>query len=270
MCETNHTPAAAREFSVKSNGREIAFTSTLSNAEMLQTLFLMSNGSNFARDLYRVRDRLSSAQLAWGHKLAVDHLRPAAVAVAAPLNMSQVFDLLDTAAASGLKYPKLRFGLSDGRVLTLSVAGPMSKAPGTMKVVTGSRANGDDVFRGRARRGGDFSAARNCPPEVFALLESLAADPRAVIVANGRLNGVCCFCARVLSDARSLAAGYGDTCAGNWGMPWGAASMSAASLVSAAVPEWVAADNAALAAARADDEANPGRFDNLDRVPCDC
>lgn len=37
----------------------------------------------------------------------------------------------------------------------------------------------------------------------------------------GALYGVCCNCARDLTDERSIAAGYGPVCAANNGWPWG-------------------------------------------------
>jgi hypothetical protein len=35
------------------------------------------------------------------------------------------------------------------------------------------------------------------------------------------------FCRLTLTDARSTAVGYGQTCAGHWGMPWGEARLDA-------------------------------------------
>ena len=37
----------------------------------------------------------------------------------------------------------------------------------------------------------------------------------------GALYGICCNCARDLTDERSIAAGYGPVCAANNGWPWG-------------------------------------------------
>lgn len=37
----------------------------------------------------------------------------------------------------------------------------------------------------------------------------------------GKLTGTCVFCARVLTDERSIDAGYGEKCASNNGLPWG-------------------------------------------------
>lgn len=40
----------------------------------------------------------------------------------------------------------------------------------------------------------------------------------------GQLYGTCTFCWRELTDERSIAAGYGPTCAENRGLPWGEAA----------------------------------------------
>jgi hypothetical protein len=58
-------------------------------------------------------------------------------------------------------------------------------------------------------------------PAVTAALASLAADPAAACSAYGHLTGACCFCRLPLTDARSVAVGYGPICAGNFGLPWG-------------------------------------------------
>ena len=39
----------------------------------------------------------------------------------------------------------------------------------------------------------------------------------------GRTSAHCCFCSRPLTDPRSESAGYGETCASRYGLPWGVA-----------------------------------------------
>ena len=53
------------------------------------------------------------------------------------------------------------------------------------------------------------------------LLQRLAADPAGVASKYGKMTGRCCFCHLQLTDAKSLAVGYGKTCAKNYGLPWG-------------------------------------------------
>ena len=56
-------------------------------------------------------------------------------------------------------------------------------------------------------------------------LDAIAADGRPLTAeeaaAFGHATGVCVFCARSLSDDRSVSVGYGPTCAAKQGLPWG-------------------------------------------------
>ena len=52
-------------------------------------------------------------------------------------------------------------------------------------------------------------------------LMAIAKDPRGEAVGHGHLHGNCSMCRKRLSDERSMKVGYGQTCAKNWGMPWG-------------------------------------------------
>ena len=67
-------PVAPQQFSVTARGELITFSSTLSDAKVLETLRGLS--STFAQDLARKFNKLSPAQYAWAHKLAVDANTP--------------------------------------------------------------------------------------------------------------------------------------------------------------------------------------------------
>jgi hypothetical protein len=54
--------------------------------------------------------------------------------------------------------------------------------------------------------------------DTLALLEK---DPVQAAVAYGHAIGNCAFCARQLTDDRSVAVGYGPVCAERYGLPWG-------------------------------------------------
>jgi hypothetical protein len=58
--------------------------------------------------------------------------------------------------------------------------------------------------------------------DIMELLAEFTAEPTEVAIRHGKLTGNCCFCSLPLSDPRSLNAGYGDTCAKHWHLPWGA------------------------------------------------
>jgi len=53
------------------------------------------------------------------------------------------------------------------------------------------------------------------------LLTRLGQDPSGVASEYGKLTGRCSFCARRLTDARSISVGYGATCAKNYDLEWG-------------------------------------------------
>lgn len=52
-------------------------------------------------------------------------------------------------------------------------------------------------------------------------LGALMADPAGFASAKGKELGCCIFCNSELSDEKSIAWGYGPTCAKNWGLPHG-------------------------------------------------
>lgn len=53
------------------------------------------------------------------------------------------------------------------------------------------------------------------------LLKAFATSPAETVAHYGKLANRCCFCAKELTDPKSVDAGYGKTCAGNYGLPWG-------------------------------------------------
>lgn len=54
-----------------------------------------------------------------------------------------------------------------------------------------------------------------------ALLKEFAADPTTTVAKYGKLANRCCFCNKSLTDPKSVDAGYGPTCASNYGLSWG-------------------------------------------------
>lgn len=183
--------------------------------------------SGFGRSLLDqgVTRGLSERQIPWLHKLALEyvpaHCRPGqpAPAPALVLDLAPVRTMMDR-AAEHLQYPKIRFALEEG-TLELYRAGDRSSAPGSLTVTSGG-AYGTSTYFGRVHTDGRWQPARGgAPAWVEQALRELAADPAAFAGAYGRRTGQCCFCRRGLTDARSVAVGYGPTCADKWGMPWG-------------------------------------------------
>jgi hypothetical protein len=208
-------------FTVTTKGSTITFESTLTDAEAVEILRTLAlAGSNFASDLRAtaVRYGLSEKQRAWAHKLAMDTITPKTPKAPEVLgDFSGLIARFD-AAAEHLKRPKIRLTL-DGVDMVLARCGERSAYAGAINLK--SAADYDAAWYGRINRDGSFVRGRECTDEVFALVERLAADPVGVATEHGKASGACCFCSRELTDARSLAVGYGPICATNFRLPYG-------------------------------------------------
>lgn len=120
-------------------------------------------------------------------------------------------------AQQNLRHPKINLAIGD-QPIELSVAGPKSKAPGTINVTDGGP-YGANIWFGRVTEAGSWEASNKSNSDaVVELLTELAADPAGVAGKYGRLSGRCCFCNRKLTDEQSTAAGFGRTCAKNFGL----------------------------------------------------
>ena len=162
---------------------------------------------------YETKGDLSDKQIACITK-AISKALPARTRVA--VDVSQILDLFAKAKASGIKYPKIR--MSAGSVpLVLSMCGSKSKSPGAINVTDGGPFN-DNLWFGQIKTNGDFVQSRSATPEVVKVLSALAANPHATAHAYGVRTSNCCFCAKTLTDSRSVNAGYGPTCASNFGL----------------------------------------------------
>ena len=151
----------------------------------------------------------------------------AAAAAPAPkrVDLSRIVDLL-TKAREHKDHPFILVdaGLDCGE-LRLNIAGSASKYAGQINIATRGSYE-DRVWLGRVDHEGRYWPSRDAErggeaPHVQAALEALAKDPAGVASAFGRRTGSCCFCARALTDARSVSVGYGPICADNFGLPWG-------------------------------------------------
>ena len=133
-------------------------------------------------------------------------------------------------AGQKLKWPKVRLLMADGTPVVLSLSGAGSSAPGTVNVA-GEGRYPDRAWYGRITPAGAWQPARTISIEMLSrlaeLLASFGQDPDSVAAAYGRATNQCCFCQRELTDARSVAAGYGPVCAANYGLKdaWTVAAM---------------------------------------------
>jgi len=147
-----------------------------------------------------------------------------------PTNVGDLSGLIALFKAGGakLKYPKIRLSITGKRVV-LSLAGERSKAPGSINIA-GEGGWTERDWYGRVSPDGTFTPSRKLTAEFSAelvpVLEQLSTNPIAAVQAYGKLTGNCMFCGLGLSDERSTAAGFGETCAKNWGLhkAWKAAA----------------------------------------------
>lgn len=139
---------------------------------------------------------------------------------AATIPFEGIAKLLQT-AKTHLKFPKVRLQTPDGKRVVIGMAGDRAKHPGSLNVTDGGHF-GENVWYGRILTDGTYEG--HAPADVIDLLTRFAADPATVAGELGRLIGNCCFCGLPLSDERSTAVGYGQTCAGHYGLPWGKAT----------------------------------------------
>lgn len=165
---------------------------------------------------------LSEKSQPWVHEL-IERATGGGPKQAAIGSVKGVIDLLE-AAREHLKFPKLLVRVN-GQDLRLQIAGPAAKSPGTISVSSTERAYGDRTWYGRITRDGVYEPSHRVPVEtttaIAQALRALAQDPAKVAADYGKITGCCCFCSLPLTDKRSLAVGYGQTCATHWGVPWG-------------------------------------------------
>jgi hypothetical protein len=166
--------------------------------------------------------RFSQKQVACVEKLIERAENPIPVKTAEVGSMAGLIAIFKKAAVH-LKYPKISLGLDENTPVVFALAGSRSQAPGSVNVTDG-KPFGQNKWYGRVSPEGTWEIGRSPHeelPQVGELLEKMSNDPAATAAEYGRLTGNCCFCNRKLKDERSTNVGYGRTCAGHYGLPWG-------------------------------------------------
>lgn len=184
---------------------------------------LGSNNAAFGLSLiqqFQKRGKLSDKQWFWVEKLVADANKPKPEPVVVSVgSFKRVMDLF-ARAREHLKWPKINLQVNDQPIM-LSVAGPAAKKPGTVNVTDGGP-YGQNKWFGRVTPEGEWEVNMRAPQESLAevegLLLKLARKPAETAKEYGRLTGRCCFCNKKLTDERSTAAGFGETCAQHYGL----------------------------------------------------
>lgn len=152
-------------------------------------------------------------------ELAGKPVTPAAAPVKVTNDMTAILTLFGN-AAKHLKRPRVRLQLADGSPLLLALAGANSKYKGQVMVTDGGPYRESQWF-GVIGLDGAWKPGKVESPAVLEMVKKFAADPVGVAVAYGKATSACCFCAKALTDERSVTVGYGPICADHFGLPWG-------------------------------------------------
>lgn len=189
-----------------------------------RVILLPESDRAFAQSLLQQwvrKGSLSDKQWLWVDKLVAATVPKPKVEVAIG-NVGGVIGLFKQ-AMKNLKFPKLTFALPDGKPLQLSIAGPNSKAPGTV-VLTDGRPYGGNTYYGRVTTNGVWEPVQSLGSTetraISKLLTCLSADPAGTAAAHGKATGRCVFCNSELSNEGSLQVGYGPICARRYSLPW--------------------------------------------------
>lgn len=200
--------------------------SAIANAATVRAHIGALGASNreFAESLIAAceRDRLSARQEHWLGVMAqrATQERPAPQSIG---DLQPVIAMFDAAQARGLNRRAILLdGGADVGALRITVAGPNSRNPGSLNV-TDRGAWENRRWFGRIDRSGAFHPTQRfaVPASIVESLRAFAANPHETARLYGQRTGNCMFCARELTDGRSLGAGYGPVCADKWGLPWG-------------------------------------------------
>ena len=200
--------APAQQFTVTARGESITFESTLSDAAVLQSL--RGQRSSFAQDLARKFNKLSPAQYAWAHKLAVDANTVAVVDNTKPSQFEALFNAFETAKGKGAKRLTLRFeGVSikpnrDNTVLWVTSQSETEMGEYGLK----------PKYLGKVTPAGCDSRLGD---DVKAIIMGAANDPLSAAIKYGKVSGSCSCCGRELTDPKSIEAGIGPICVTKFG-----------------------------------------------------
>ena len=204
----NSEPVAAQNFTVTARGETINFTSTLSDAKVLETLRGMR--SNFAQNLAQKFNKLSASQYAWAHKLAIDNVKVAPVKSNEPSQFEALFNAFEAAKSKGAKRLTLRFeGVNvkpnrDLSALWVTSQTEFEQGDYGMK----------PKYLGKVTPQGCDSRLSDTVKEI---IMGAANDPLSAAIRYGKVSGECSCCGRELTDPRSIERGIGPICATKFG-----------------------------------------------------
>ena len=203
------------KFTNPKNGQEIE--SSLTFGQVVETL--KEIGGSFALDIaarFCNPSRLTQSQEFWGHKLAMDKIKPAAPAEGPIFTaFTPILEMFQKAKSSGLKTPKIKILVNNERG-QLSLAPDTGKNPGCIYLKV------SDEYAGKITPDGKFHKTNGCSVQVENHLIEMGKNPASIASLYGHRTGNCCFCNRELTKDDSLNVGYGKICSFKYNLPYGA------------------------------------------------
>jgi hypothetical protein len=219
----------------------------IADLEELQDELPNSFSRDFAANLlqyYNKSERLSLKQQVWAckfwtwlrdnHEVSSDTKgtvvkKPPETVATTVVDGKAVIALFDKAAEEK-KYPNIKWmGLEDPICKKYSIpAITFYRSPGSKHMQMGEVGVGYKIGEQwsslcAVRRDGkvQWYPFASTKLDLQQLLRKLIEEFVPQMQANGQKYKHCCFCGLELTDAPSLAAGYGPICADKWGLPWG-------------------------------------------------
>lgn len=132
--------------------------------------------------------------------------REATATSVAGVGLTRLLEAFATAAAAGVKRPKVRVG-----DLVFSVANAHSRNVGCVYV------KADGVYQGKITAEGRFYVSQEARAGIQPEVEAIARDPKAAAIAHGQRTGTCSVCGAELTNGESIARGIGPICAERFG-----------------------------------------------------
>ena len=118
-------------------------------------------------------------------------------------------------AKESLKKPKIVLQNNEGEEVKISLAPDSGRNKDFIYIKIAEN------YAGKISPDGEFFPVQSCGAGTIKYLESFSENPEIIAAKYGRLTGSCCFCARHLTDDRSVSVGYGPICADRFGLKWG-------------------------------------------------
>lgn len=135
------------------------------------------------------------------------------------LSLARISQLMQAAQRNGLRWPKIRLQRGEWKIRVYPA--PSSSRNAGSYYVKASSGTRTGIYCGRIDPSGAFMPTDDCPLDVSMALREFNDNPLRVATAYGHATSHCCFCGRPLTDARSVAMGYGPVCAERFGLEWG-------------------------------------------------